>query len=151
MMTTCSHCGNELASNDRFCNVCGRRIIQSSGKRPRRRPARNALWRNPVAWFGAAGALLLVVALALVLGGGPSATNEGGTAAGDIPYPNVARISLAGAKEIFDADSAVFLDVRTADEHQASHIAGSLSIPFGELALRLDELPRGKEIITYCA
>jgi hypothetical protein len=150
-MTTCSYCGNELAPDDRFCQVCGRRTIRSLDKRPRRRPVRAAFWRKPVAWVGAAGVLLLVVALVLALGGDPSPVGESDTVAGDVPYPNVARISLAEAKEKHDSDSAVFLDVRSAGEYQAGHVSGSLSFPLGDLAARLDELPRGKEIITYCA
>lgn len=42
------------------------------------------------------------------------------------------------------------VDVRPADEYAAGHIPGALSIPLPELAKRLAELPRDKEIVAYC-
>lgn len=42
------------------------------------------------------------------------------------------------------------LDVRPAEEYQAGHIPGALSIPVGELKTRLKELPRDREIVAYC-
>jgi rhodanese-related sulfurtransferase/DNA-binding transcriptional ArsR family regulator len=42
------------------------------------------------------------------------------------------------------------LDVRPAEEYNAGHIAGAISIPLKELQLRLSELPRDQEIVAYC-
>jgi len=42
------------------------------------------------------------------------------------------------------------LDVRPAEEYQAGHIRGALSIPLPELKRRVRELPAGKEIVAYC-
>ena len=44
----------------------------------------------------------------------------------------------------------VLLDVRPVEEYQASHLPGALSMPVADLAARLPELPRGKEIVAYC-
>jgi rhodanese-related sulfurtransferase/DNA-binding transcriptional ArsR family regulator len=44
----------------------------------------------------------------------------------------------------------VVLDVRPALEYKQGHIAGARSIPIGELANRLDDLPRDQEIVAYC-
>jgi rhodanese-related sulfurtransferase len=46
--------------------------------------------------------------------------------------------------------SVVVLDVRPANEYEAGHIAGARSIPIGELAERLKELPKQKTIVAYC-
>ncbi|WP_051669379.1 ArsR/SmtB family transcription factor [Bryobacter aggregatus] len=46
--------------------------------------------------------------------------------------------------------NTVLLDVRPTVEYQAGHIAGARSIPIGELAGRLKELPKDKTIIAYC-
>jgi rhodanese-related sulfurtransferase/predicted transcriptional regulator len=46
--------------------------------------------------------------------------------------------------------AVVVLDVRPAAEYEAAHIDGAVSIPLGELASRLAELPRGSEIVAYC-
>lgn len=42
------------------------------------------------------------------------------------------------------------LDVRPAAEYAAGHIPGAISIPIGQLAQRLAELPPGAEIAAYC-
>ena len=42
------------------------------------------------------------------------------------------------------------LDVRPAEEYEAAHIPGALSIPLPQLAKRLSELPRRREVVAYC-
>jgi rhodanese-related sulfurtransferase len=42
------------------------------------------------------------------------------------------------------------LDVRPADEYNAGHIPGALSIPLKKLELHLSDLPRDQEIVAYC-
>lgn len=42
------------------------------------------------------------------------------------------------------------LDVRPGDEFAAGHLPGAVNIPLRELAERLAELPRDREIIAYC-
>jgi DNA-binding transcriptional ArsR family regulator len=41
------------------------------------------------------------------------------------------------------------LDVRPSEEYQAGHIPGARSIPVGELAARLKEIPRDREVVAY--
>ena len=84
----------------------------------------------------------------------------------------LARGQLAEAREIIDdyfhdpdvlepvhsadlldglRDGAVtVLDVRPPDEYAAAHIPGAISMPFGEIEQRLDELPPDGEIVAYC-
>jgi rhodanese-related sulfurtransferase/DNA-binding transcriptional ArsR family regulator len=42
------------------------------------------------------------------------------------------------------------LDVRPPEEYQAAHISGALSVPLPELARRLSDLPRRREVVAYC-
>lgn len=42
------------------------------------------------------------------------------------------------------------LDVRPPEEYRAGHIPRALSIPLGELAARLEEVPKGREVVAYC-
>jgi len=42
------------------------------------------------------------------------------------------------------------LDVRPEDEFAAGHLPRAVNIPLGALARRLDELPKGREIVAYC-
>ncbi|HZJ49648.1 MAG TPA: metalloregulator ArsR/SmtB family transcription factor [Actinomycetota bacterium] len=44
----------------------------------------------------------------------------------------------------------VVLDVRPAEEYEAGHIPGAISVPFPELENRLAELPEGAEVVAYC-
>ncbi len=48
------------------------------------------------------------------------------------------------------AGEVTILDVRPVEEYRAGHIPGALSIPTGELAVRLGELPKDREIVAYC-
>lgn len=42
------------------------------------------------------------------------------------------------------------LDVRPAVEHESGHIPGAVSIPLDELATRMDELSKRREVVVYC-
>jgi rhodanese-related sulfurtransferase/DNA-binding transcriptional ArsR family regulator len=59
----------------------------------------------------------------------------------------VSRAELLGRVRSGDA---VVVDLRPADEFEAGHIAGALSIPLPELEARLAELPVDVEIVAYC-
>jgi rhodanese-related sulfurtransferase len=54
-------------------------------------------------------------------------------------------------KEKLDAGvDLVIVDVRSKEDFDEGHIAGAVSIPWEEMATRYTELPRDKEIVTYC-
>ena len=42
------------------------------------------------------------------------------------------------------------LDVRPADEYAAGHIPEAINIPLRELARRLNEIPKSREVVAYC-
>ena len=44
----------------------------------------------------------------------------------------------------------MLVDVRPAEEFDAGHIDGAVSIPLDELDERLSELPADSEIVAYC-
>ncbi|MBL8679402.1 MAG: ArsR family transcriptional regulator [Myxococcales bacterium] len=48
------------------------------------------------------------------------------------------------------AGDVTVIDVRPAEEFRAGHVPGAISIPLGELAARLNELPKQREIVAYC-
>ncbi|MFF9126318.1 ArsR/SmtB family transcription factor [Streptomyces sp. NPDC014889] len=49
-----------------------------------------------------------------------------------------------------EAGQVVLLDVRPVEEYRAGHIPGAVSIPVGELAARVGELPEDAEVVVYC-
>jgi len=79
---------------------------------------------------------------------------EGGMTAWRTEERPVHRIELIDPDELarrVDGDEGpVVLDVRNASEYAGEHIPGSLHIPYGDLAGRLDELPRDRTIATIC-
>jgi len=44
----------------------------------------------------------------------------------------------------------IVLDVRPDPEYTSGHIRGAISIPIAELAARLDEIPKGADVVAYC-
>ena len=61
------------------------------------------------------------------------------------------RISVAELKEMLAANRPVtIIDVRALDSYE-QRIKGALGIPLSELEARLADLPRDRDIVTYCA
>jgi rhodanese-related sulfurtransferase len=46
--------------------------------------------------------------------------------------------------------AVTLLDVRPDEEYRAGHIPGAVSVPLGDLARRLAEIPRDREVVAYC-
>lgn len=61
------------------------------------------------------------------------------------------RISIAETQAVIAAGNAVIVDVRDENAYKASHIKGAKSIPLPQFEQRMNELPKDKLIITYCA
>jgi rhodanese-related sulfurtransferase len=59
-----------------------------------------------------------------------------------IPTEELRRRMAAGA--------VTLIDVRPPDEFAAGHIPGALSLPVSQLADRLREIPKRKEVVAYC-
>ena len=64
-----------------------------------------------------------------------------------------------GAMEAIDGEELVrrvksgevtVVDVRPSEEYRAGHIPGALSLPLDELKARLEDLPKGREVVAYC-
>ena len=63
-----------------------------------------------------------------------------------------AGVSPVAVKEKLDrGDDFVLLDVRDDDEYEEEHIPNTTLVPLPQLKERLDELPKDKEIIAFCA
>lgn len=63
------------------------------------------------------------------------------------PVEAVSRADLLARVRSGDA---VVVDLRPAEEYEAGHIAGAISIPLAELEAHLAELPAGVEVVAYC-
>ncbi len=71
-------------------------------------------------------------------------------APGNVPYPDVIRVTVGNARAAQALKQAVFVDVRSTEQYAQSHIPGALSIPLSEFESRLNELNKEEWIITYC-
>jgi rhodanese-related sulfurtransferase len=54
------------------------------------------------------------------------------------------------AREIKSGDKPYVLDVRQPGEFRTGHIPGAHLIPLGEVAKRIEEIPKDKVIVTVC-
>jgi rhodanese-related sulfurtransferase/DNA-binding transcriptional ArsR family regulator len=77
-----------------------------------------------------------------------------------LPDVEAARLAYLGAdggqpvtrdqlQQLTKTKSVTVLDVRPREEYAAGHIPGAVSLPLGELADRLAEIPDG-QIVAYC-
>lgn len=69
----------------------------------------------------------------------------GGLLRGDHPQVGVEAVLAAPAGE-----RPFLVDVRTPQEFEGGHIPGAVNIPVDDLRSRLGELPRDREIASYC-
>lgn len=67
---------------------------------------------------------------------------------GQHPVP---EIDSTAAPEWLKAHSAVVIDVREPSEYDGGHLPGAASIPQCQLADRLAEVPRDREVLVVCA
>ena len=63
--------------------------------------------------------------------------------------------SVARAKEIFDKGNVLFVDARSQDIYEDSHIPGAISLPVGRFDERIESFlnryPPEQPIVTYCS
>jgi hydroxyacylglutathione hydrolase len=79
---------------------------------------------------------------------------EGGMTAWRTDGRPVERIELIDpdelARRVAGPDGPLVLDVRNDSEYAGEHIPDSLHIPYGDIAARVDELPRERQIAAIC-
>lgn len=102
-----------------------------------RRKTQSPKKNNPLLW-----GMIALVILGIF---GAWQASQGATAAPS--YPREISVDEAVLKR--DA-GAFILDVRQPEEWNEFHVPDSTLIPLGELASRVDELPRDREIVVVC-
>ncbi len=79
---------------------------------------------------------------------------EGGMTAWRMDGRPVEKIELIDPEELArragGPGAPLVLDVRNAAEYAGEHIPGSLHIPYGEIAARVEEIPRERPLATIC-
>ena len=66
-------------------------------------------------------------------------------------YDKVEAIHIEDVKRRIDeGDGFMLLDVRSKEEFQSGHLPGAEHIYVGDLPAKLDQIPRGRPVTTYC-
>jgi len=67
----------------------------------------------------------------------------------DPSVPTVSQQQLLERQR--EKDAALFvLDVRSAEEYVSGYVPGAINIPHDQLASRLAEVPKDKDVVLYC-
>ena len=73
------------------------------------------------------------------------------TGCGFVQFPLDTKIPISAKDSEADIKKGAFLlDVREPYEYNITHIEGSKLIPLRELASKINDIPKDKEIIVYC-
>lgn len=64
--------------------------------------------------------------------------------------PGVEQVDRQTLVARLRSGQAILIDVRPREEYVAGHLPGALSIPLEELASRLKELRKTREVVAYC-
>lgn len=105
-----------------------------SSKQKKRNPKKNLLW----VLLGSVAILIIVLGIIFI-------DRSSQAAISSLP----AEISVSETAKMQDA-GAFILDVREPSEWAQGHIEGAVLIPLGELAGRLNEIPKDQRIVVVC-
>ncbi|MER3555891.1 MAG: MBL fold metallo-hydrolase [Meiothermus sp.] len=62
----------------------------------------------------------------------------------------VPQLTAAEAKSLWEKGEAAILDVRGADEYQASHIPGAQNLHAGRVMQHLERIPKDRPVVLHC-
>ena len=109
----------------------------------------------------------VVTALAVLLGGVAMAANAAEPAAAtkaasvpaavpaaSAPAPQFALPDMSQAAllehQAKHADHLFVLDVRSPEEFREGHVPGAVNVPYDQIAARIAEVPKDKDVVLYC-
>ncbi len=98
----------------------------------------------------------LLVAGAMSVAFTPIATaGEPAAATAGAPAPAAVAVALMSQEALLEhlsrhPDHLFVLDVRTPQEYAEGHVPGAVNVPYDQLASRLAEVPKDKDVVLYC-
>ena len=93
---------------------------------------------------------LRLIGFDAVIGYWTPAVLDAWTASGRTPA-TLAHTDADALHRLLATGTTQVLDVRTAAEHAAGHIAGSINVPLGQLPRRMAEVRRDRAVVVHCA
>ncbi len=112
-------------------------------------PSRLLQSRHALAALLVAGAMS-VACTTLATAGEPAATTTASA-----PAPAAAAVAPMSQEALLEHQSShpdhlFVLDVRTPQEYAEGHVPGAVNVPQDQLASRLAEVPKDKDVVIYC-
>ncbi len=154
----CPQCGAALRADAQFCTACGTPVAADPAAS--KRPAAAASRQRGRPWLAIGAVVLLLAAAAGALVWFNNSQQPAASpavmiptvpvASQNIPYPDVARVSVEQAHISAMSGEAVLVDVRDLPFYQMGHARGAISLPLNELPARFSELPKDKAVLFYC-
>ena len=93
--------------------------------------------------------MLVTMATGTVLAGEPAPAQPAAAPAAAVPVPAMSQEALLQHQQMH-GDHLFVLDVRTPEEFAAGHVPGAVNISHEQLAARLAEVPKDKDVVLYC-
>ena len=100
-------------------------------------------------------ALLVVGAMSVAFMAIATAGEPAVTATASAPVPAAVAVAPMSQEALLEhqsrhPDHLFVLDVRTPQEYAAGHVPGAVNVPQDQLASRLAEVPKDKDVVLYC-
>jgi phage shock protein E len=106
--------------------------------------------KNPFHWPILVGVAVVPLVLgAVVASAGEPATTAAATPSAPVVTTPMTQEQLLAHLEQH-ADHVFVLDVRSPQEFAEGHVPGALNVPYDQVAGRLGEIPRDKDVVLYC-
>jgi rhodanese-related sulfurtransferase len=98
--------------------------------------------------------IALLGAFALVAGV-PASAAETTPAAAPAAKPAAASVTPMSQEQLLEHQAKhpqhlFVLDVRSPEEFKEGHVPGAVNIPYDQMAARLTEVPKDKDVVLYC-
>jgi phage shock protein E len=79
----------------------------------------------------------------------PSANAPAPTTTPTKALPSMSAAALA-EHQAKHADHVFVLDVRSPEEFSEGHVPGAVNVPYDQIAARIAEVPKNKDVVLYC-
>jgi len=70
--------------------------------------------------------------------------------AGESSLVSISQEALLERQQKGDEKTAYVLDVRSPEEYASGHVPGAVNIPYDQVASRIAEVPKDKDVVLYC-
>ena len=99
--------------------------------------------------------LLVAAAMSVAFAAIATAGEPAATATASAPAPAAVAVAPMSQEALLEhqsrhPDHLFVLDVRTPQEYAEGHVPGAVNVPQDQLASRLAEVPKDKDVVIYC-